>query len=67
MPRSIKQKAYANEALIHALANGLDSKSAAKQFGVPASTIRDHRRVLLRKFGAGRPTYLSADHEALCR
>lgn len=57
-------KKYLEEDLVAAVNSGFDSKSAAKKYNVPASTIRRHRRNPSLKVGAGRPAYLSIDEEA---
>src|SRR5689334_11032138 len=56
-------KNYSKEKLLEAVNSGFDSKTAAKKFNVPASTIRRHRRCPLLNARVGRPTYLTSDEE----
>ncbi|CAF4249513.1 unnamed protein product, partial [Rotaria magnacalcarata] len=52
-------KKYSKESLVNAVKSTLDSKSAAKHYNVPASTIRRHRREPSLNVRLGRPSYLS--------
>lgn len=56
-------KKYTREALADAIASDLGSKAAAIKFGIPASTIRQHRREPSLNTRAGRPSYLTSDQE----
>jgi hypothetical protein len=49
-------KKYTREPLFDAVSSNLDSKAAAIEFNVPASTIRQHRREPFLKVRAGRPS-----------
>ena len=57
-------KKYSRQALLDAVASGLDSKAAAVEFQVPASTIREHRRNPTILARSGRPSYLTTEQEA---
>lgn len=57
-------KKYNHQSLLDAVASDLSSKTAAAQYNVPASTIRQHRREPNLTAGAGRPTYLTAEEES---
>ncbi|CAF3056006.1 unnamed protein product [Rotaria sp. Silwood2] len=56
-------KKYTREALANAVASDLNSKAAAIDFNVPASTIRQHRREPSLNIRTGRPSYLTSDQE----
>jgi hypothetical protein len=56
-------KQYSKQKLLEAVNSGFDSKTAARKFNVPASTIRRHRRVLSLKDRVGRPSYLTNEEE----
>ena len=56
-------KKYTREALVNAVFNNLDSKAAAIEFNVPASTIRHHRRKPPVNIRIGRPSYITSDQE----
>lgn len=57
-------KNYSRDQLSLAIHSGLDSKSAAKKFNVPASTIRRHRLYGTSQSHMGRPGYLTVDQES---
>lgn len=57
-------KKYTREALLEAVASGLDSRTASIKFNVPASTVREHRRDPSINIRSGRPSYLSIEQEA---
>jgi hypothetical protein len=57
-------KKYSRQSLADAVNSTLDSKSAAKQYNVPASTIRRHRQNPSLRNKIGRPSYLSSVEES---
>jgi hypothetical protein len=54
---------YSIENLIKAIESDFSSADAAKEYNVPARTIRAHRQMPLLKIGAGRSRYLTDDQE----
>ncbi|CAF4587878.1 unnamed protein product [Rotaria magnacalcarata] len=59
-----RRKLCAQQSLIDAVNSALDSKSAAKLYNVPASTIRRHRRNRSLKNRIGRLSYLTTSEES---
>ena len=57
-------KKYPKQSLIDAVNGTLDSKSAAENFNIPASTIRHHRQNPCLRSKRGRPSYLTPTEES---